>query len=131
MSEQVRDHVAPVLKQAADSLDAESRALESFLEFALTHRDVYRIIDEAEFVEPAAYREHYETTATRIAARLVAGRDKGEIASSFSNEDLAIVAWAIMGANVFLGLKFAVWSSGDPGRIAEATGRALRAGLKA
>jgi len=131
MSEQVRDHVAPVLKQAADSLDAESRALESFLEFARTHRDVYRIIDEAEFVEPAAYREHYETTATRIAARLVAGRDKGEIASSFSNEDLAIIAWAIMGANVFLGLKFAVWSSGDPGRIAEATGRALRAGLKA
>ena len=50
-----------------------------FLEFVRTHRDVYRIIDEAEFVDPAAYREHYETTATRIAARLRAGRDKGEI----------------------------------------------------
>ena len=39
-------------------------------------RDVYRIIDEAEFVEAAAYREHYETTASRIAARLIAAREK-------------------------------------------------------
>ena len=76
-----------------------------------THRDVYRIIDEAEFVEPAAYREHYETTATRIAARLIAARDKGEIVPDLSDEDLEILAWASMGANVFLGLRYAVWST--------------------
>src|SRR5215213_1654502 len=79
MSAQVRDNVAPVLKGASDALDGERRALESFLQFARKHRDVYRIIDEAEFVEPAAYREHYETTAQRIAARLAAGRDTGGI----------------------------------------------------
>src|SRR3954463_11363440 len=69
MSAQVRDHVAPVLKDATDALDGEQRALESFLQFARKHRHVYRIIDEAEFVEPAGFREHYETTAARIAAR--------------------------------------------------------------
>src|SRR3954449_52319 len=79
MSEQVRDHVAPVLQDASDALDGERRALESFLQFARKHRDVYRIIDEAEFVEPRAYREHYQTTASRIAGRLTAARDKGEI----------------------------------------------------
>ena len=130
MSAQVRDHVAPVLKGAADSLDGERRALESFLHFAREHRDVYRIIDESEFVDPGAYREHYETTAARIAARLVAGRDKGDISNSYSDEDLEIVAWAIMGANVFLGLRFAVWSSADPARVAETTGRVLRSALK-
>ena len=67
---------------ARDALDGERRALEAFLRFARDHRDIYRIIDEAEFVEPAAYREHYETTATRIAARLAAARDKGEIAAA-------------------------------------------------
>ena len=65
--------------QRKDSLDGERRALEAFLRFARDHRDIYRIIDEFEFVEPAVYREHYETTATRIAARLMAARDKGEI----------------------------------------------------
>src|SRR3954451_7588675 len=55
MSAQVRDHVAPAMKEAVDALDGERRALESFLHFARKHRDVYRIIDEAEFVEPRAY----------------------------------------------------------------------------
>src|SRR3954469_25383334 len=48
MSAQVRDHVAPVLKEATNALDGEQRALESFLQFARKHRHVYRIIDEAE-----------------------------------------------------------------------------------
>jgi AcrR family transcriptional regulator len=131
MSAQVRDHVAPAFKDAADALDGERRALESFLNFARKHRDVYRIIDEAEFVEPAAYREHYETTAARIAARYVAARDKGELAADLSDHDLEILAWASMGANVFLGLKFEVWSSADAKHIAEVTSRLLRKGLGA
>src|SRR6185437_13075376 len=48
MSAQVRDHVAPALQDAKDAIDGERLALESFLQFARTHRDVYRIIDEAE-----------------------------------------------------------------------------------
>ena len=129
MSAQVRDHVAPAFKEATDAIDGERRALESFLTFAREHRDVYRIIDEAEFVEPAAYREHYETTATRIAARLAAARKKGEIAKDLSDRDLDILAWAMMGANVFLGMKFEVWSSADASRVAEVTSRMLRKGL--
>ena len=129
MSAQVRDHVAPALQDAKDAIDGERLALESFLQFARTHRDVYRIIDEAEFVEPAAYREHYETTAKRIAARLKGAREKGEIAEELSDKDLDIISWGMMGANVFLGLKFAVWSSADPKRVAEVTSRLLRKGL--
>ena len=131
MSEQVRDHVAPAFREAADAMDGERRAIESFLHFARTHRDVYRIIDEAEFVDPAAYREHYETTASRIAARLSAARDKGELAGDLSDRDLEILAWAMMGANVFLGLKFALWSNADAGRVAQLTSRLLRKGLGA
>jgi AcrR family transcriptional regulator len=130
MSAQVRDYVAPAFKDAGDALDGERRALESFLQFARRHRDVYRIIDEAEFVEPRAYREHYQTTASRIAARLIAARDKGEISSQYSDDDLDILAWALMGANVFLGLRFSVWGSADPKRIAEVTSRMLRSGLQ-
>lgn len=129
MSEQVRESVGPALGNAADALDAERLALEAFLRFAHDHRDIYRIIDEAEFVEPSAYREHYETTATRIAARLIAGRDAGEISRDYSDEELEVLAWALMGANVFLGLRFAVWSSTDPKMVADATAKLLRKGL--
>src|SRR5688500_6555219 len=92
MSGQVRDHVAPVIAQAEGAIDGERRALSSFLEFVRTHRDVYRIIDEAEFVDQATYREHYETTALRIASRLRAGRDKGEIDPALGDRDLEILA---------------------------------------
>jgi hypothetical protein len=130
MSAQVRDHVAPALAGGQDTIDGERRALESFLSFATLHRDVYRIIDEAEFVEPGAYREHYETTASRIAARLIAGRDAGHVSKEFSDHELEVLAWAIMGANVFLGLRYAVWSSSDPKQVADAASHLFRDGLK-
>ena len=129
MSGEVRDHVAPALMSATGVIDGERRALAAFLEFARTHRDVYRIVDESEFVDPASYREHYETTASRIAARLRAGRDKGEIDSGLSDADVEILAWALMGANVFLGLRYAVWDEADPNMIARVTERLLTRGI--
>lgn len=129
MSAQVRDTVAPAFRDAADALDGAQRGLELFLEFVREHRDIYRIIDEAEFVDASAYREHYETTALRIADRFTQARDKGEIAHDLTDEDLEILAWASMGANVFLGLRFFVWDSADPKRVAAVTNRLLRKGL--
>ena len=129
MSAQVRDTVGPVLSEGTDALDGERRALEAFLRFARDHRDIYRIIDESEFVEPAAYREHYETTATRIAARLKAARGKGQIGDSFTDEEIDVLAWGMMGANVFLGLRFAVWDGADEAKVAEAMSRVWRGGF--
>jgi AcrR family transcriptional regulator len=131
MSAQVRDNVGPAFNEGKDALDSERRALEAFLRFAHDHRDIYRIIDESEFVEPAVYREHYETTANRIAARLTAARVKGEISNSFTDQDLDILAWAMMGANVFLGLRFAVWDDADGERVAAAMSRVWRQGFAA
>jgi AcrR family transcriptional regulator len=129
MSAQVREQVGPALGQASDALDGERRALEAFLDFVRDHRDIYRIIDEAEFVEPAAYREHYETTATRIATRLISARDKGQISGGFSDDQLQVLAWGMMGANVFLGLRYFVWEDADPATVAETMSRVWRGGL--
>jgi AcrR family transcriptional regulator len=129
MSAQVRDHVGPALSGGTDGLDNERRALDSFLGFVREHRDIYRIIDQSEFVDPAAYREHYETTADRIAGRLRTARDRGEIDSKFSDADLAVVAWGMMGANVFLGLRYSVWDDADGSEIAEIMSRIWRRGF--
>ena len=131
MSTQVADTVSPAFLGSPNALDAARDGLELFLRFAREHRHIYRIIDEAEFVDPGAYREHYDTTATRIAARFVAARDKGEIAADLSDDDLEVLAWASMGANVFLGLRYSVWASADPKRIATVANRLLRKGMSA
>ena len=131
MSAQVAATVAPAFVSSPHALDAAQDGLELFLRFAREHRDIYRIIDEAEFVDPGAYREHYETTASRIAARFVAAREKGELAADLTDEELEILAWASMGANVFLGLRYSVWASVDPKRVAAVANRLLRKGLSA
>lgn len=128
MSERVRLAVGPSFEGAKDALDAERRALQAYLGFVAEHREVYRIIDEAEFVDPAGFKAHYETAAARIAARLEAGAARGEVATSTAlNRE--VVAWSIMGMNVFLGLRFGVWGESNSEAIALEAGNLLRNGL--
>ena len=129
MSAKVREGVAPALSEGLDAMDAERRALASYLGFAAQHKEVYRIIDESEFVAPDAYRRHYETVAARIAERLRAGADKGVLRDGDALEQ-EVRAWATMGMNVFLGLRFAVWSKEDPERVAAIANDLIARGLR-
>lgn len=127
MSAQVRDHVAPHVLAAPDALSAEREGLSSFLDFVKTHKEIYRIIDESEFVDSASYRNHYETTAARIVQRLYKGTIRGEIRADAGE----VHAWALMGMNVFLGLRFGVWSDDvDPAEVARIANDMIANGLK-
>lgn len=126
MSEQVRDHVAPALRSAPHQIAGERAALLAFLEFVRDHKEIYRIIDESEFVDPERFRAHYSNTATRITDRLRAAANRGEVRDDVSD----IHAWAIMGMNVFLGMRFAVWDDDrKPTDIADAVADLLSRGL--
>ena len=74
------------------------------------HKEIYSIIDEAEFVDPESFRRHYTNTASRIAARLQAAAARGELRGDVGE----VHAWAIMGMNVFLGLRYGVWDEDRP-----------------
>ena len=126
LSDQVRDHVAPAVRDAADGLAAERAGLAAFLGFVREHQEIYRIVDEAEFVDPASFRRHYAGTAERIAQRLAAAAGRGELRGDVGE----VEAWAIMGMNVFLGLRYGVWSQdGDVSAIADTAAGLLRHGL--
>lgn len=127
MSGRVRDHVAPVLRShSGGAVAAEGVALEAFLRFARSNKEIYRIIDEAEFVAPEDWRAHYLNTAARILERLQAARVRGELGV----EPSEVHAWAIMGMNVFLGLRFGVLDArADLGEVAAAANALLRDGL--
>lgn len=128
MSDQVRHAVAPSIEGSSDALDVERRALAAYLRFVVGNREVYRIVDEAEFVDPIGFKAHYETTAARIEARLASGAERGEVVAC-NSLDREVIAWAIMGMNVFLGLRFGVWGNEDEEAVAAAANRLLRRGL--
>jgi|SRR5690606_16559728 len=126
LSRRVGEEAKRVQTEDLDALGTERVALEAFLRFAREHKEIYRIIDEAEFVDPASFRTHYESTAQRIFERLRNGGRTGELRDDLEEAH----AWAIMGMNVFLGLRFAIWSEEHtPGQVAEAASSILREGI--
>ena len=130
MSGKVRDHVGPVLREHLEeqrgAVEGEGAALHAFLDFARAHKEIYRIIDEAEFVAPEDWRAHYLNTAARILERLQAARAQGELGV----EPSEVHAWAIMGMNVFLGLRFGVMDGADDlAEVAAQANALLRDGL--
>lgn len=127
LSGQVRDTVGPYLLKADRYFESERIGREAFFAFVTEHKEIYRIIDEAEFVDPEDYRAHYTNTADRIRARLEAAVERGEAKAC----DAEVVAWAVMGMNVFLGLRFGVWAKDrSPAELAEAVDRLIADGLR-
>ena len=127
MSENVRTSARAAISDDMGALEIERAALTAFLEFAREHKEIYRIIDEAEFVDPDSYRAHYETIAERIGQRLKAGAEAGEF-----RDDLGEVeAWAVMGMNVFIGLRYAIWDrdEAEPHVIAKRVNRLIERGI--
>ena len=126
MSAQVANHAREGIKDKTEAFDIERAALRAFLDFACKKKEIYRIIDEAEFVDPDSFRRHYETTAARILDRLKSGEESGAFREGMDEAH----AWALMGMNVFLGLRFAVWSDvADPDRISSLANELLRSGI--
>ncbi|MBU2588781.1 MAG: TetR/AcrR family transcriptional regulator [Alphaproteobacteria bacterium] len=128
MSEKVRTSARSALSDDMGALEIERAALAAFLRFAAEHKEIYRIIDEAEFVDPASYRQHYETIAARIADRLRAGTASGELREGLGE----LEAWAVMGMNVFAGLRYVVWGDSElpPEDVAAGINRLLAEGIR-
>ncbi len=104
MSAQVRITVGPVMAAAPNRLEGERDGLATFLRFVREHKELYRIIDEAEFVDPPSYRAHYENTVAGYVASLAEAASKGQVRADVEE----VHAWAIVGMNVFLGLRYGV-----------------------
>ncbi|MEP2987392.1 MAG: TetR/AcrR family transcriptional regulator [Parasphingorhabdus sp.] len=106
MSIQVKRHAASAMADWTNAIEREHSALSAFMQFAREHKEIYRIIDEAEFVDSESYRSHYQDTANRILERLQEGHKNGDFHDGLEEGH----AWAIMGMNVFLGLRYGIWS---------------------
>jgi len=121
MSQAVARTAAAAVSPGSGGVDREREVLIAFLNFARDNKAIYRIIDEAEFADPASYRAHYEGAASRIAARL----DDGVTDGLLQPGDNEVRAWAIMGMNVFLGLRYGVWEDTRPSEEIAGTAEAL------
>ena len=110
MGRLVRHTIAEATQGIGNRLEAEEAGLRAFLEFVQAHQDLYRIVQEALFVDPAAYEEYYKTFAAGYRSGLVAAEAAGQI----SKGDTETRAWALMGIARALGEQLVVFKSEKP-----------------
>jgi AcrR family transcriptional regulator len=126
MGRGVRHHIAERIGTAPDRLAAERAGIAAYLGFVREHRNLYRIVEEAQFVAPDVHREHYQGFVEAYCANLTAAHGRGEI----SPGDEEARAWALIGMSVFVGMRYGLWDdSADPDAIADTIGDLIAHGL--
>jgi AcrR family transcriptional regulator len=133
MSRATRAHVAEAVKDAPDRLAAERIGLEAFIAFVRKHPELYRIIEEAQFVALDAYREHYLSFAEAYRRNLASARERSQISDGTGDveETDEARAWALIGISVFLGMRYGAWDDSlPPARIADIAIELVSEGLR-
>lgn len=127
MSQATRAHVAEAVRGAPDRLAAERLGLAAFIAFTRRHPELYRIIEEAQFVAEDVYREHYLTFVEGYREGLATAAAKGQIVEGPDE----LRAWALIGMSVFLGMRYGIWNEDmTPQQVADGAIDLVSAGLQ-
>lgn len=105
MGAQTRQVLSSDIAEAPDRLSAERAGLRAFLEFVKQRPSLYRIVEEAQFVDQDSYRAYFDTFADAYRKRLEQAAARGDIRC----KDPEVIAWALMGLARGLGERFALW----------------------
>lgn len=100
-----------------DRLQVEEAGLRAFISFAARHRDLYRIVFESQFIDPELFRWYYE----RIAQGYARGLRKAARRREVRGGDAETLAYCLMGAAHFLGMRWVVWEGSEPPKKAMET----------
>lgn len=80
----------------------EVARFKAFFEFLRENPGFVRILDEAEFAAPEAFRRHMENVAAPFQRILIRARERGEL-RHFSDAELGAIVQMLMGARSYLG----------------------------
>ena len=117
MSRTTRQHIAEAVHGATSRRDAERKGLEAFIAFTRQHPELYRIIEEAQFIAQDVYRDHYRSFADGYSRNLSIAAEKGEITEGNGEAR----AWALIGISVFMGMRYGLWNDDlTPAQVADA-----------
>lgn len=116
MGHATRSQAAERVAGAANRLEAERAGLAAYLTVVRDRPMQYRIVEEARFVDPEAYREYYTEFGKAYSDQLRQAAEKGEISAG----DAEVRAWALMGLAKTLGERFVMWEDNvDIDRVVE------------
>lgn len=110
LSHELRATIARAVEGLDDRLEVERVGFRTFFRFAREHRNLYRIVHEAESVDPALARWYYERIGRGYAEGLRAAMEAGEI----RRLDPEALAYALAGIGHMLGVRWVLWEETEP-----------------
>lgn len=117
MGRRLRHHLTRAIMGAPDRLEAERLGIRAFLQFVRENPNLYRVVAESQFVDPAIHRAYYEEFAAGYRDLLAEAEARGEI----SPGDPEVRAWALMGVTDMVGRRFSLYDTSETlDRAAEA-----------
>lgn len=105
INSRLRAELRAAIAGLKDRREIERSGFRAFFEFASRHRDIYRIVREAEFIDEAVARWYYQSLALRYIEGLKRGVKRGEIRPIH----LETLAYSLLGIGHFLGLRLVIW----------------------
>lgn len=105
LGERLRKTLSVAVKEKTTRLDKERAGFRAFFEFAGKHRNLYRIVRQAEFVDEPVYLNYYRKLAKAYARGLEQSMTSGEL----GRFDPEVIAYALMGVADFIGMRFVIW----------------------
>lgn len=126
LGERLRRALGGAVKGKPTRLERERAGFRAFFEFAAKHRNLYRIVRQAEFVDRQVFLDYYKTLATAYARGLGKAMEQGEV----GRFDPEVIAYALMGIADFLGMRFVLWGNqAELDRVVEEVGEFITNGL--
>ncbi len=104
------------LRAASDALveptrfDLERTGMVTFLRFVQEHKNLYRIVRQAEFVDEELYREYYRQLSAGYRAGLARAMDADEL----RRLDPEVTVYMLMGILDFIGMRWPLWEGAMP-----------------
>ena len=111
-SRDVRRVIQEAVAGREDRAEIERRGFEAFFRFIDRHRSMYRIVRQAEFVDPALFRWYYRHFAEGYISGLRDAQRLGQVRAV----DPEVLAFCLMGIGDFVGMRWVLWEKRGPSR---------------
>lgn len=122
LNRRLRAEIQAAVADVPERVEQEVLGFETFFQFVQRHRNLYRVIRQAEFVDEELYRWHYRTLAQGYVRGLSAAQRAGQVRTDLDPETLA---YALMAMAEGLGMRWVLWEDSLPDARVRETVRAF------
>lgn len=110
LSHRLRREIAEAVAALADRMEVERVGFRTFFTFTQKHRNLYRIVRQAEFVDEELFCWYYRRLAKGYARDLARAMQEGQI----RRLNPECLAYCLMGIGDFLGMRWVLWDGESP-----------------